>query len=109
MSPGLKLSSDVLRSAAAKRVEETTLRETADEIGMSFSGLRSFIDGGSPQKKTIQKLVAWFYKRSAKANAPQREDLEVAIAQILGYVDDPSMPKSVRDRRREEIIEILKQ
>lgn len=109
MSPSPRLTKDLLRQAASKRVEETTLRDTADEIGMSFSGLRSFIDGGSPQKKTISKLVAWFYQRNAHANAPQRDDLEVALAQIIVYVQDQSKSRSVRDRRLEEIIERLKE
>jgi len=34
--------------------QETSLREVADEVGMSWSGLRSFIDGGSPQRRRVK-------------------------------------------------------
>lgn len=104
-----RLTKDLLRKAAADRVEETNLRETADEIGMSFSGLASFLRGGSPQKKTLTKLVAWYYQRTAHANAPSLDDLDVAIAQLQVYINDRSKPQSVRDRRKEEIDERLRE
>lgn len=98
----------VVRAAVAKRVDETSLRDVADEIGMSFSGLRSFIEGGSPHAKTRLKLVRWHYARSERSTAPPLDDVETAIATVLSYLRDGSKPREVRERRLRELIERLK-
>ena len=98
-----------VRAAVAKRVAETSLREVADEVGMSWSGLKSFTDGGSPHSATRTKLVRWYYARSERAPAPPREDRETAIALLLSYVHDESKPHTVRERRRREVLDRLKE
>jgi hypothetical protein len=98
----------LVRAAIVKRVEDTSLREVADEIGMSFSGLRSFIEGGSPHARTRVKLMHWYYRRSRGTSAPPREDVETAIALVLSYVEDDSTPRSVQERRRREMLERLR-
>lgn len=49
-----------LRSAAAARVEATSLRRTAREIGLSPTGLSKFLSGTKPYMKTLRKLRRWF-------------------------------------------------
>src|SRR5665647_274017 len=99
----------VVRAAAGKRVAETSLREVADEIGMSFSGLRSFLEGGSPHAGTRTKLVRWYYARSERSPEAPREDRETAIALLLSYLRDESKPRAVRERRLREVIDRLKE
>lgn len=50
---------EVLREAARARVEELGLRGAAAEIGLSFSGLRTFLNGTSPHPNTLKKLRRW--------------------------------------------------
>jgi hypothetical protein len=99
----------VVREAARKRVAETSLRAVADEVGMSFSGLRSFLAGGSPHASTRMSLVRWYYARSARSAAPPREELETAIALVRSYLRDESKPRAVRERRLREVIDRLKE
>jgi hypothetical protein len=49
-----------LRSAAAARVENTSLRGTAREIGLSPTGLKKFLLGTKPYAATQRKLQTWF-------------------------------------------------
>lgn len=105
---GLRLSIGLVREAAAARVEASSLRDVADEVGMSFSGLRSFLAGGSPHAKTRAQLVRWYYARAATSAEPPREDRETAIALLRVYLRDESKPKTVRERRLRELIERLR-
>lgn len=47
-----------IRAAVADRVEKTTLRKVAREIGMTPSGLTKFIGGAVPYRRTLRKLEA---------------------------------------------------
>jgi hypothetical protein len=96
-----------LRDAVRKRVEETTLRVVADEVGMTYSGVRSFINGTEPQRGTVDKLVRWYYARSKPSAAPPREDVDTAIAVVRSYIRDSSKPRAIRERLRREVIDRL--
>ncbi|HEX2080021.1 MAG TPA: hypothetical protein VHG08_20045 [Longimicrobium sp.] len=54
-----------LRAAVAERVERTSLRSAAREIGMSPTGLKKFLDGNMPYTKTIHRLRAWYVHHAA--------------------------------------------
>jgi hypothetical protein len=105
--PGLTDAS--LRDALRKRVAETSLRAVADEVGMSFNGLNHVLAGGSPQRKTREKLVRWYYSQSTGSRAIPHEDFETAIALVLSYLRDESKPRAVRERRLREVIDRLKE
>jgi hypothetical protein len=96
-----------VRVAAAARVKDTSLREVADEIGMSFSGLKSFIDGGSPHRRTRTELFRWYYQRTKRVPSPPKEDRESALAVLRTYVSDTTIPAAVRERRLREVIDLL--
>ena len=98
------LTISVMRALAQKRVDETSLRTVADEIGKTHNWLHNFLKGRSPQAATRVKLVRWYYRRSARSSAPPKEDVDTAIAQVLGYVHDESIPRQVRDRRLREVM-----
>jgi hypothetical protein len=98
---------DTVRKAVRRSVDRTSLRQVADEIPMSFSGLRSFLEGGTPQPATRGKLVAW-YSRSRGKRSPgvQREDVNAAIELLRAYVAEDERPQ-IRARRRREITDLL--
>lgn len=54
-----------LRAAVQHKVDSTSLRSVAAEMGMSPSGLRSFLIGGDPYSQTRQRLLAWYVKEAA--------------------------------------------
>jgi hypothetical protein len=71
---------ETLRAAAAKRMEATSLRQAAREIGMSPSGLHKFINGTDPYEPTLHRLRAWYGD-----DAAQRKQDEV-VARFLGLL-----------------------
>ncbi len=81
------------RELAKLRVSQSSLRAVADDIGMSFSGLRSFLDGTAPHEDTVQKLTAWYLRvRDAgppskrKSDRPERAEVDAAIARLERYI-----------------------
>lgn len=54
---------DVLRAAAQAAVDASSLRTVAVEIGVSFSGLRSFLAGGRPYLRTQRRLSTWYVRK----------------------------------------------
>ncbi|HVH11557.1 MAG TPA: hypothetical protein VM759_00825, partial [Longimicrobium sp.] len=49
-----------LRETAAARVENTSLRSVAREIGMSPTGLKKFLLGTAPYSPTLRRLRNWY-------------------------------------------------
>lgn len=49
-----------LREIAAARVENTSLRSVAREIGMSPTGLKKFLLGTAPYSPTLRRLRHWY-------------------------------------------------
>lgn len=87
----------ILREAALRRVEETSLREAAAEMGLSWSGLRTFLKGTDPYSPTVQKLREW-YERTGQGRAP-------AIEQVREMVDSLSahLPEESREQATDEL------
>ncbi len=54
-----------LRDMAAARVENTSLRGVAREIGMSPTGLKKFLLGTAPYSPTLRRLRRWYLQHSA--------------------------------------------
>lgn len=54
-----------LREMAAARVENTSLRGVAREIGMSPTGLKKFLMGTSPYSPTLRRLRKWYLQHAA--------------------------------------------
>jgi hypothetical protein len=109
MTGSSRLTIEVVRDAVRKRVEEASFREIADEVGMSFSGLRSFCEGTSPHRQTREKLVRWYHAQSRRPVSPSRDDVETAIAVLLSYFRDESKARAVRERQFREVVERLRE
>lgn len=54
-----------LRETAAARVENTSLRSVAREIGMSPTGLKKFLQGTAPYSPTLRRLRSWYVQYAA--------------------------------------------
>jgi transposase-like protein len=69
-------SLDVLREAVARRVADTSVRQTAREIGLSHQALSRFIRAETePYGTTVAKIRAWY---AGEANELERLRQEVA-------------------------------
>ena len=78
-----------LRDCAAARVEQTSLRGVAREIGMSPTGLKKFLLGTSPYSPTVRKLRKWFVQHGATP-APELSYNEASAALSLLTHDLPA-------------------
>ena len=68
--------------AARIRVDETSLRQTAQEIGMSPTGLRGVLDGAEPYGRTRERLRAWFARLEGLGELPLREAENTVLALV---------------------------
>lgn len=73
----------VMREAVTERVERTSLRTAAREIGMSPSGLKKFLDGNMPYTKTIHRLRRWYLQHAGDAHDDLSEDEAYAALSVL--------------------------
>jgi hypothetical protein len=89
---------DVLREAAQQRVDDTSLRIAAGEIGVSYSGLRTFLKGTEPYAPTLAKLRAW-YAQTVEGRAMTPERARAMLAALV----EPLPP----ERREEAVRELV--
>ena len=81
-----------LRALAAARVEHTSLRGVAREIGMSPTGLKKFLLGTAPYSPTLRRLRKWYVHHAALPTGEvDYEDASAAIA-VLTH-DLPGEPR----------------
>jgi hypothetical protein len=102
-----RFSVETVRAAARKAVADSSLREVADQIPMTWTGLRKFINGGNPHRATADKLVGWFLRtRRGGIERFDRSEIDAAVALLTRYVaagaDEPA-----REKRRREIAKRL--
>lgn len=89
---------DVLREAAQRRVDDTSLRIAAGEIGVSYSGLRTFLKGTEPYAPTLAKLRAWYAQTvEGQAMTPER-----ARAMLAALVE--GLPPERREEAARELV-----
>jgi hypothetical protein len=79
-----------IREAVIERVERTTLREVARQIGMTASGLTKFMGGGEPYRKIRRRLEAWYVRKAARVPAgegvPSADAAAAAIRILATYL-----------------------
>lgn len=103
-----------MREALAARVEATSLRQVAREVGMSPTGLQKVLDGADSYSRTRRKLERWYVRESLQygggldsaaltaalrvavqdlAPGPRRETLERLVSALeAGYAAGGSPP-----------------
>lgn len=107
---------DRLREFTRKRVEASTLRNVASEIGMSFSGLRTFLDGTAPHPRTVQKLTTWYslVRNSAptKEKRPprmNRAEVDAAISRLASFLLEEASDERRVERFNETVARIARE
>lgn len=93
-----------LRAAALRRIESTSLRHVAREIGVSPSGLDKFVNGAAPYQKTRRKLEAWNIRRAARelSEDPSPETVAGALRILAIFA-----PAAMRSRFVDDLLETL--
>jgi len=83
----------VIRGLLQARVYQTSLRATAREVGMSYTGLSELIEmGRAPYGKTVQKLLKWYAEHAAHA-APDPQARDAGVELLTRSIT----PRSLRD------------
>jgi hypothetical protein len=75
---------DRLREAVTIRVQATSLRSVARQVGMSPSGLDKFLMGGMPYQKSRRKLFDWLSRERGNLGAEHTVDgVAAALASLV--------------------------
>jgi hypothetical protein len=88
-----------LREAVTIRVQATSLRSVARQVGMSPSGLDKFLSGGMPYQKSRRKLFDWLHRERNNLGADLTVD---GIAAAL-----TSLVRDLPPERREAALHAL--
>lgn len=94
-----------MREAVMERVERTSLRTAAREIGMSPSGLKKFLDGNMPYTKTIHRLRRWYLQHAAQAREELSDEDAYAALRVLVY----DLPASVQAQTVDAMLHCMEQ
>lgn len=94
-----------LRLAVRRRIAESSFRAVASEVGMSPSGLHSFLGGTSPHYSTLRKVTSWYVREAQRAPEERKvETLRAALGLLVGHLPEP-----IRGGAIEDILEVLQQ
>ncbi|HEX6369794.1 MAG TPA: hypothetical protein VF006_12820 [Longimicrobium sp.] len=95
----------LMREAVTERVERTSLRTAAREIGMSPSGLKKFLDGNMPYTKTIHRLRRWYLQHAGDAREELSEEEAYAALSVLVH----DLPPGTRAATMAAMVECAEQ
>lgn len=92
-----------LRELLGARVEASSIRSVAKEVGLPPNGLSYFLEGGSPRTATVRKLEAWYVRDAARTEGqPTDEAGRAALTLLVRYV-----PPGARKGARARMISLL--
>ena len=86
-----------LREMAANRVENTSLRGVAREIGMSPTGLKKFLMGTAPYSPTLRRLRKWYLQYAALPTAELTYQEASAALLVLTHDLSPEPRRTATD------------
>ncbi|HSU14031.1 hypothetical protein [Longimicrobium sp.] len=73
-----------LREQVTTRVQATSLRAVARQVGMSPTGLEKFLAGGTPYTRSRQKLQDWAERETGRPSSDLTlEGVEIAIGALV--------------------------
>jgi hypothetical protein len=94
-----------LRETVSLRVQATSLRAVARQVGMSPSGLEKFLSGGTPYSRSRQKLQDWWEREGSRPrNEVSREGIEVAVGALVR-----DLPPEFRAEAVQRLLSALRQ
>jgi hypothetical protein len=97
------MSLERLRETVAVRVQATSLRAVARQVGMSPSGLEKFLGGSTPYARSRQKLHDWWLREGARPRSDlTTEGVEVAMGALLR-----DLPPEHRDAAMRRLVRSL--
>jgi hypothetical protein len=70
---------EAIREYVADKAERSSLRVTADAIGVQHSTLHNFIQGAMPHPRIRRVLAAWYALDTAGEGAPWRDAVDVLV------------------------------
>jgi hypothetical protein len=82
-----------------QRVEDTSLRSVAGEVGLSPNGLRGILNGAPPRPSNLRKLVDWYAQLPEPVLRPTREVTAAALAILLSELPPASRPTAEKEVR----------
>lgn len=72
-----------IRQHARARVEQTSIRHVAAEVGMDFSAMRRFLNGATPYTENRKKLEDW-----ERAGPDEVERLRARVAELERMLEE---------------------
>ena len=90
-----------LRDALSRAIATTSLRAVAAEVGLSPSGLRTFVARGHPHPRTVYLATTWLIRH----RNPGATDAATAKAGIAALIDHLS--EQARKETASKISEVL--
>lgn len=82
-----RIDMSAIRKYAAERVDQTSFRAVADEIGMSKSGLQAFLQGREPYSTTRPKLIDWYVRSRHSGGRINADEIQGAIALLRQHIE----------------------
>lgn len=93
-----------LRETVSIRVQATSLRSVARQVGMSPSGLEKFLSGGTPYTRSRQKLQEWWEREGRRPRSElSTEGVVIAIGALVR-----DLPPEMRGRAMKGIVGSLR-
>ena len=84
MSERAVTSLERLRETVALRVQATSLRTVARQVGMSPTGLEKFLAGETPYSRSRQRLQEWWVREASRPRSDlSAGGVEVAIGALV--------------------------
>lgn len=95
---------EFLREAVRRRVEQTSIRQTAKEIGVSHGGIHNLVNRREVlYGKTMAKLRTWYLAQWAEGGAGLSTDAaRYLTAEMLGAI-----PRALRQQAQIELLDAL--
>jgi hypothetical protein len=75
-----------LREAVRRKATGSSLRQTATDIGMSWSGLRTFLNGTTPHPATVKKISDWYLRQAMATKADNMLTVEMALSVLAEHI-----------------------
>lgn len=93
---------EALRELALDRVEQSSIRVLAGEIGLGPSTLHNFLTGATPHPRVRRKLAEWFVGEVGAGRAYPDQAYASALGILLSAVDP-----AVRDDAAADVLGLL--
>lgn len=79
----LEASLDPVRATVTTRIEQTSLRAVAHEIGLSPAGVKAFVAGTEPYASRLRRLRSWYVRHAPPSRGLGLLDARAALNVLL--------------------------